>query len=92
MARVSKVQDGGIILCDEWKLWPMDDRNWELCELRDGVWRPCGRYYSYNTVGEAIAYVVDVELKRKATDTAMDLMAALAEWRAVMDGIAETLR
>lgn len=92
MARVSKVQDGGIILCDGWKLWPMDDRNWELCELRDGVWRPCGRFYSYNTVGEAIAYVADVELKRKATATALDLLEALATYRDIVEGIAESLR
>ena len=107
MAKNRNVEVGGILLTDVWKLLPVDDRNWELCHrhaVGDNVkaraagtvgqmrWHRCGRYYSYNTVGEAIAYVADVEMKRKATATAMDLGAALAEWRAVMDGIAETLR
>jgi len=84
MARRESVQKGGMLLADEWKLWPMDDRNWELCRLSDGAWVPCGRYYQYNTIDQAMLYVLDVLAKQGATDQMLALASALRQWQ---DGV-----
>ena len=106
MAKNRNVEVGGILLTDDWKLLPVDDRNWELCHRHangDNAksraagtvgqmrWHRCGRYYSYNTVGEAIAYVADVEMKRKATTTARSLDVAVAEWKATIRELEQTV-
>ena len=96
----SEVPEGGIILAPDWKLVPLDERNWELChryatEARGArpasngpVWHRCGRFYSYNTIGEALLYVADNLLKAKAHGRHMELQDAIHEYRA----IAESLR
>ena len=90
------IQSGGMLLCETWKLFPIDDRNWELCELRQTAdnaksrergtsgtlrWQRCGRFYSYNTIGEAIGYVADVLAKRRCMDEAIEAAALLAYMR-----------
>jgi len=97
------VQDGGILLADDWKLFPLDERNWELCHLcptketpatktngTAGVvrWQRCGRYYSYNTVDQALLYVADQLTKAKCYDESLSLVRALDQWRATVDGLA----
>lgn len=92
-------QDGGIILTDKWKLFPIDERNYELCELREvpdnatarkagtvGTmrWQRCGRYYSSNTIDCALLYVADQLMKDKCRDSAMTLDVAAAEWKATV--------
>lgn len=92
----SKVPEGGILLADHWKLVPLDERNWELCEFRqpqdthgnpkDGEpsWYRCGRYYQYNTIDQAMLYVLDVLAKQGATDQMLALASALRQWQ---DGV-----
>lgn len=99
MAKHKDIQDVGILLADEWKLVPLDDRNWELCHLhvaqprggREGGteprWYRCGRFYSYNTVGEAMLYVIDQLMKDKAWAQHMELGSALAEYRAIAESV-----
>lgn len=87
------VQDGGMLLADEWKLFPVDERNWELCHLyattsgkEAGVvkWHRCRRFYSYNTIDQAMLYVLDVLAKQGATDQMLALASALRQWQ---DGV-----
>lgn len=100
------IQDGGMLLCDTWKLFPVDDRNWELCELRvtadnaksrkNGTvgelrWQRCGRFYSYNTIEEALLYVADNLLKAKAHGRHMELQDAIHEYRAIADSLRQAV-
>ncbi len=93
------VQDVGMLLADDWKLYPLDERNWELCHLcptketpatkangTAGVvrWQRCGRYYQYNTIDQAMLYVLDVLAKQGATDQMLALASALRQWQ---DGV-----
>ena len=92
MARKETVQSGGITLADEWKLYPLDDRNWELCKLMgDGQWKPYGRFYSYNTIDCALLYVADQLMKDKCRDAALTLDAAVAEWKATIRELEQTV-
>ncbi len=92
MARKETVQNGGIVLPDEWKLYPLDDRNWELCKLmEDGQWKPYGRFYSYNTIDCALLYVADNLMKAKCRDAALTLDAAVAEWKATIRELEQTV-
>lgn len=98
MAKNKDIQDIGIVFGD-WKLIPLDDRNWELChrhEMPDNDktrkagtvgtvrWVRLGRFYSYNTFDLAVQYAADVELKAKASERAMELAAALEEYRSIV--------
>ena len=95
----SQVPDNGILLSDGWKLVPVDERNWELCQLRpprdshgnptegETRWFRCGRFYQYNTIDEAMLYVIDQLVKAKAWAQHMELGSALVEYRAIADSI-----
>lgn len=92
MARRDSVQEGGIILTPRWKLHPLDDRNWELCKRTEsGAWSPYGRYYSHGSVGEALSFVADCEVKGGCADEAMTLTEALARWERVSMELRGTL-
>ena len=92
MARKESVQTGGIILSAGWKLWPLDERNWELCKMADdGSWKPFGRYYSYNTIEEALLYVADNLLKAKCHGRHMELQDALREYRSIADSLRQAV-
>lgn len=82
MAKTKDIQSGGITF-GRWKLRPMDALNWELCEMRDGKWRPCHKYYSWNTFGNALMYAADVELKEGTAEAAKDIHDALGEYSAI---------
>lgn len=86
MARTESVQRGGIVF-GRWKLNPMDSRNWELCEQRDGKWRPLGRFYQFNTFDLALQYAADCELKAKAHGRQMEIEDALHQYRAIVDAL-----
>lgn len=86
----------GAIRFGNWELRPCDSRNWELYHLRastrgfgDGTprWASEGRFYQYNTFALAIQYAADCELKDKAYGKQMELMDALHEYRAIVDGM-----
>jgi len=92
MSDTQAAQDSGIVFGD-WKLFPVDDRNWELCHRHEvtkgknrGVvqWNRLGRYYSYNTFDLAVQYAADVELKAKASEQAMELWDALETYRDIV--------
>lgn len=104
MAEKTKdIQDIGIMLADDWKLVPLDARNWELCHRHVGQargrndagteprWFRCGRFYSYNTIGQALCYVADETMKAKARDQTIALADALAEYGRIADALAATI-
>lgn len=92
--KTKSVQDGGIVF-GNWKLFPVDSHNWELCHRHENTrgnvgvvqWNRLGRFYQYNTFALAIQYAADCELKDKAYDRQMELMDALHEYRAIVDGM-----
>ena len=93
MARKESVQSGGILLAENWKLWPMDERNWELCTLaEDGGWKPYGRYYSYNTIDQAMLYVIDALMKDGCKDDALALASAMRQWQQLAESVREPAR
>lgn len=86
------VQEGGITFGD-WKLFPVDSRNWELCHRHANTrgeskgtvqWNRLGRFYQFNTFDLALQYAADEELKGKAYGTAMELKDAIAEYRTII--------
>lgn len=103
MAHHERVQDGGIMLADDWKLYPVDERNWELCHLYASeargarkassrpTWHPCGRYYSYNTVPEAALYVIDQKAKERARQELLGLRAFLGEYARIVREVREAV-
>ena len=91
--KTKSVQDGGITFGD-WKLFPVDSRNWELCHRHEtggtgvgaGVtkWHHLGRFYQFNTFDLALQYAADEELKGKAYGTAMELKDAIGQYRTIV--------
>ena len=93
--KTKSVQEGGIVFGD-WKLFPVDARNWELCHRHANTrgeskgtvqWNRLGRFYQCNTIDAAIQYAADCELKDGCHDRATGLSDALAEYRAIVDGM-----
>ena len=92
----SEVPSGGVVLAEKWKLVPLDDRNWELCHMRQATdthgrprggaerWFRCGRFYSYNGVERAMLYVLDELWKAGDADAARQLSVDLAGYRACL--------
>lgn len=93
MAKNRSCQEGGIVFGD-WKLFPLDDMNWELCHRHETAdtesarkagnvgklaWHRLGRYYQANTFEGSILYAADVELKDRCKDVAIQLEDALRE-------------
>ena len=93
---MNESESGGVILADDWKLVPVDGRNWELCHRHvtqargrhqggtEPTWHRCGRFYSYSTVGSAFVYVADELLKAKVKGEAVSLVDALREYERIM--------
>lgn len=100
----SQVPDNGILLADGWKLVPVDERNWELCQLRpprdshgnptegEPRWFRCGRFYQYNTIDEAMLYVIDALMKDGCKDDAIALASAMRQWQQLAESVRETAR
>lgn len=95
MANENKVQSGGIVFGD-WKLVPCEGANaesWELCHYHAATrgkskgtvrWNRCGKYYQWDTVGSALLYAADFELRHGSTGEATDIREALAEYRRIV--------
>lgn len=92
---------GGITFGD-WKLVPVDSRNWELCHRhavsdtptarRAGTvgvvkWNRLGRFYQYGTFPLAIQYAADCALKDKAYGEQMELLDAIHEFDRIVDAL-----
>ena len=105
MAKNRDIQDIGIVF-GEWKLIPLDDRNWELCHRHatgetartraagtTGAvkWHRLGRYYSYNTFGNALLYAADCELKDGCDGAAAELYAALDRYEHIVEALMEDM-
>jgi len=101
MAKARDVQGCGITF-GRWKLVPVDDRNWELCQWRETAdtasarkagtvgeakWHRLGRFYSWNTFRNALMYAADVEMKERCFDAECDIRQALRDY----DGIVQTM-
>lgn len=97
------VQEGGITFGD-WKLFPVDSRNWELCHRHANTrgeskgtvqWNRLGRFYQFNTFDLALRYAADCELKAEAHGRVMELDDALLEYdritRALVDGVRDAI-
>ena len=97
MTKNRDVQEVGIVFGD-FKLVPLDDRNWELCHRHETAdtrtaresgtvgkvrWHRLGRYYQHNTIHLAIQYAADRALKDGAHGTQMELMDALHEYETI---------
>lgn len=91
-------QTNGIVFGD-WKLVPVDARNWELCHrhavsdtptarkagtVGNVQWNRLGRFYQFNTFDLALQYAADEELKGKAYGTVMELQDAIGEYRTIV--------
>ena len=85
-----------VIEFGRWRLVPVDKLNWELCHRHAATrgknegeesWHRLGRYYSYSTLGNALWYAADQELREKDGDAAAGIMDALAEYRAITDAL-----
>ena len=101
MAKTRDIQSEGVVFGD-WKLIPLDSRNWELCHRHEvpdsertrkagtaGVvkWHRLGRFYSFNTFHLAVQYAADVELKAKAHGAVMELEDALHEYGRIVESL-----
>ncbi len=106
MGKTISIQDGGIILSARWKLFPLDDRNWELCHLHANPdnartraagtvgmvkWQRCGKYYQAGTVGAALRYVADCEMKEGRRESAESLSDALDRYERIVQGMLDAL-
>jgi len=91
MARKESVQSGGIVFGD-WKLMPVDSRNWELCKLGESCWRPLGRFYQFNTFDLALQYAADCEMKNECHDREMELADAIAAYRTIVAVLRDDVR
>lgn len=96
---LSQEQVNGGIVFGDWMLAPLDSRNWELCHRHvakavgrhkggtEPQWHRLGRFYQCSTFDAAIQYAADCELKDGCHDRAMGLSEAIAEYRAIVDGM-----
>ena len=94
MGKTIDIQTDGILLADDWKLFPVDSRNWELCHKyvskasgrhkagTEELWHRCGRFYSYGAVADEL-------MKEKAYGKAMELRDAMAEWERIASSMLE---
>ena len=91
------VQNGGIVF-GNWKLLPTDKENWELCEWyapkgTDDApsWHRIGKYYNEHTIGSALRYAADREMKAKCKDHALKILEALEMLDATLSEFTERL-
>lgn len=90
--KTKSCQEGGIVF-GNWKLFPVDARNWELCHRHANTrgeskgtvqWNRLGRFYQFNTFDLALQYAADEEMKGKAHGTVMELHDAIGEYRTIV--------
>lgn len=79
----------------DWKLVPVDARNFELCHrhvTKSGKnkgqvsWHRLGRYYSMASLNRALLYASSAEMSERDGGTSVDIHMALERWQAILDG------
>lgn len=77
-----------------WRLVPVDSLNWELCHLHAVTkgknagaeqWNRIGRYYSYNTLPNAVLFAAEQELREGGE--VVQLRDALRVWQQTVDAL-----
>ena len=88
-----------IIEFGRWRLVPVDSLNWELHHLHVATrgknvgseqWNRLGRYYSYNTVQNAVMFASDHEMREGEDVT--PLANALHEYRDIVGAMVADVR
>lgn len=80
-----------------WELRPDRSGNWSLWQLRaakDGKskWQPCGHYFQWNTIGNALIYAANEEMMEKAEDEAFLFQGYAEEFKRLLDSFSEDFR
>jgi hypothetical protein len=93
------IQNVGGVEFGDWKLIPLDNLNWELAHRhattdnhrarKSGTvgkvqWHRLGKYYSWSTIGSALLYAADAEVKAGCEESAMTLTEAAEKWEATL--------
>lgn len=77
----------------DWRLVPVDSRNWELCHrhvttrgknVGKEQWHHLGRYYQYNTIPAALEFAADEEMKAKRHGEVVRIEDALREYERIL--------
>ena len=85
-----------IIEFGAWRLVPVDARNWELCHLHvtskgknagERRWHHLGRFYQYNTIGNALWYAATMELADHDDVAVMETREALSEFERIANNL-----
>lgn len=81
----------------QWELRPDRSGNWALYRLRadkDGnpKWQPCGHYFQWNTIGNALIYAANEEMMEKAEDEALLFQGYAEELKRLLDSFSEDFR
>ena len=99
MGKTRDIQNVGVEFGD-WKLVPLDNLNWELAHrhvtpdnhmtLKSGTagkvrWHRLGKYYQHDTIGSALLFAADYELKQGCRDEAISLTCAAQGWRDTLE-------
>lgn len=91
--KTKDIQESGIMFGD-WKLFPVDSINWELChrhvvtrgnDAGTVKWVRLGRFYSWNTFKNALIYAADYELKEGSRETGIDISGALDKYLVITE-------
>lgn len=106
MTKRKDIQDCGIQFGERWRLVPMDANNWELAHLHvtppthtarkagtDGEvrWHRIGKFYQWSTIGSALRYAADFEMREHNTGEVTAILAALEEHERILRDFTDRL-
>ena len=83
-----------IIEFGDWRLTPVDSLNWELCHRHVATrgknegreqWNRMGRYYSYNTLPNAVLFAAEQEMREGDDVTSPE--GFLRMWQETVDAL-----
>lgn len=87
-----------IIEFGDWQLRPVDASNWQLWhhhamtagkDKGTAKWAPCGKFYSYSTLDNALLYAADCDIK--ATDGTANFVEYVELLRETLDGFEKSI-
>lgn len=97
------IQGDGIRFGD-WKIIVADGENWELAHLRvtgdtasareKGTvgkvqWHRCSKFFNEHSIGSALLYAADQEMKAKHKDSEVEIREALQEYERILTDFRE---